>query len=352
MHATMKSMLRRAHALGLNWVSQIPFALLAMRQAPSRSTGFSSFELVYCRNVWIPLDVLYSGWREKRLVKLSIDSWIAELCERLEVMRGIATGIGLSVSKKRKTLYDRGKVDRQLKVGELVFCRIPEKNGKLEDQWEGTLVVRKLSKVNYQVKEEQGREQKRTIHINKVKLYKEREADVFALTVIAEDMGLDESKVRLKGAVGEEGRAMIEKVLEGFQEEYDVSDGYYKGGEAIITIDTDAKPISHNPYHVPKSIKENVKAAIDQLLEEDRVEPTDSPWAAEVIPIPKPDCSLHLCMDYRGIDAVTSQIQRQIPQLVDLLGKVGKAKCLSKLDVQKGFYQIILTKNHETTQHS
>ena len=126
-------MLGKAHALGLNWVSQIPFALLAMRQALSRSTGFSSFELVYCRNVWTPLDVLYSGWREKRLVKLSIDSWIAELCERLEVMRVIATGIGLSESKKRKTLYDRGKVDRQLKVGELVLCRIPEKNGKLEE---------------------------------------------------------------------------------------------------------------------------------------------------------------------------------------------------------------------------
>ena len=92
---------------------------------------------------------------------------------------------------------------------------------------------------------------------------------MYALTVIAEDMGLDEGKVRLKGAVGEEGRAMIEKVLEGFQEEYDGSDGYYKGGEAKITIDADAKPISHKLCRVPKIIKENVKAAIDQLLEED-----------------------------------------------------------------------------------
>ena len=190
--------------------------------------------------------------------------------------------------------------------------------------------MRKLSKVNYQVKEEQGRERKRTIHINNVKLYKEREADVYALTVIAEDMGLDEGKVRLKGEVGEEGRAMIEKVLEGFQEEHDELDH------------TDANPISHKPYRVPKIIKENVKATIDQLLEEDRIEPTDSPWAAPVIPIPKPDGSLCLCMDYRDINTVTPQIQCQIPQLVDLLGKVGKAKCLSKIDLQKVFYQIRL----------
>ena len=217
-------------------------------------------------------------------------------------------------AKKRKILYDRGKVDRQLKVDELVFCRIPGKNGKLEDAWEGPFrVVRKLSKVNYQVKEEQERERKRTIHINNVKIYKEREADVYALTVIAEDMVFDEGKVRLKGEVGVECRAMIEKVLEGFQEEYDGLDH------------TDAKPISHKPYCVPKSIKENVKVTIDQLLDEDRIEPTDSLWAAPVIPITKPNGSLRLCMDYRGIDAVTPQIQFQIPQLVDLLGKVGKA---------------------------
>ena len=70
MHATLESMLRKAHALGLNCVSQIPFALFAMRQAPSRRTGFSPFELVYCRNVWTPLDVLCSRWREERLAKL------------------------------------------------------------------------------------------------------------------------------------------------------------------------------------------------------------------------------------------------------------------------------------------
>ena len=75
----------------------------------------------------------------------------------IEVMRDIATGIGLSEIKKRKILYDKGKVDRQLKIGELVLCRIPGKNGKLEDAWEGPVrVVRKLSKVNNQVKEEQG----------------------------------------------------------------------------------------------------------------------------------------------------------------------------------------------------
>ena len=39
-------------------------------------------------------------------------------CERLEVMCDI---VGLSESKKRIILYDRGKVDRQLKVGELVL---------------------------------------------------------------------------------------------------------------------------------------------------------------------------------------------------------------------------------------
>ena len=46
LHATFEAMLRKATALGLDWVRQLPFAIFAIRQAPNRSTGFSPFELV------------------------------------------------------------------------------------------------------------------------------------------------------------------------------------------------------------------------------------------------------------------------------------------------------------------
>ena len=45
-------------------------------------------------------------------------------------------------------------------------------------------------------------------------------------------------------------------------------------------------------------------------------------------------------MDYRSLNAVTPQLQCQIPMLDDMLSKIGNAKFLSKMDLQKGFYQI------------
>ena len=61
LHATLKAMLGKATALGLDWVKQLPFVVFALRQAPNISTGFSPFELVYGHNVRTPLDIVYEG---------------------------------------------------------------------------------------------------------------------------------------------------------------------------------------------------------------------------------------------------------------------------------------------------
>ena len=65
---------------------------------------------------------------------------------RLELIRDIAVQKGVVESRKRKE-YDHGKVKRELKIGEKIWCRIPGKNGKnrkLEDSWEGPYIVEKM----------------------------------------------------------------------------------------------------------------------------------------------------------------------------------------------------------------
>ncbi len=60
------------------------------------------------------------------------------------------------------------------------------------------------------------------------------------------------------------------------------------------------------------------------------------------MPVPKSDGSVRLCVDYRGVNKVTAQMHYPIPNLDDLLNKVGKSIVLSKLDLCKGYYQIPL----------
>ena len=58
---------------------------------------------------------------EKALDRLHTDAWVCDLADKLEAMRDV---IGLKESEKRKQNYDRGNIERELKVGELILCRI------------------------------------------------------------------------------------------------------------------------------------------------------------------------------------------------------------------------------------
>ncbi len=198
LHATLEAMLGKARDLGLDWVQQIPFVLFALRQAPNRTTGFSPFELVYGQHVRTPLDAIYEGWRGKVGENLAVGVWVEELCERLEILRDIAVRNGLLESRKRKAYYDKGKCERVLSEGDKVLCRIPGMAAKLDDSWEGPyLVLKKLNAVNYLIGEVDGKKRNKVVHVNMVKKFKERELEVCALTVIAEDHGLDDGNVFL-----------------------------------------------------------------------------------------------------------------------------------------------------------
>ncbi len=57
-HGTLIHMLRRALSKGIDWASQIKYCLYAIRSAPNRSTGFTPYEIVLCKNARSPLDLL------------------------------------------------------------------------------------------------------------------------------------------------------------------------------------------------------------------------------------------------------------------------------------------------------
>ena len=98
-------------------------------------------------------------------------------------------------------------------MGELILCRIPWKNSKLEDAWEGPFrVERVLSKVNYTVREIEGKKRKRTIHVNCAKSYVERNVGgACALTMLADDMDLEECKVNFLGILVNKARRTLKK---------------------------------------------------------------------------------------------------------------------------------------------
>ncbi len=67
---------------------------------------------------------------------------------------------------------------------------------------------------------------------------------------------------------------------------------------------------------------------------------SDSPWAAPLVPVRKPNGKVRLCVDYRKVNSVTVREPYYIPTFDEIANMVGQAKVLSKMDLAKGFHQV------------
>ena len=339
MHGTLGAMLSKAASQKLDWVDQVPFALFALRAAPNRETGFSPFELCFGRQVRTPLDVLHQGWADTEFEKLDTQEWAYWLVARLRVWHSVLQERGDHAVKKRKESYDRKAVERSLKPGDLVLCRIPGMTPKLADSWHGPYrVLEKVNQVDYRI--EFSKKRKKVLHVNNLKLYMGREVAVKRIAIVAEDFSEDEC-VRLKMDGFCEGfeREKLPMLLEQYPDV--ISDVPGRTEVAELKIETGiCLPIASKPYRVPDKLKSEVRAEVEKLVDMGVVIESVSPWASPIVPVPKADGTLRLCIDYRKLNNVTQGDPYYMTTLEEIVERVGSSRCLSKLDLSKGFYQI------------
>ena len=72
-----------------------------------------------------------------------------------------------------------------------------------------------------------------------------------------------------------------------------------------------------------------------------------SPAGAPVIFAPKKDGTLRLCVDYRGLNAITVKNRYPIPLISELLDRLHGAKVFSKLDLLDAYYRIRIQEGDE-----
>ena len=343
MHGPLCAMLKKAAREGQDWVSQVPFALFALRAAPNRDTDFSPFELVYGRRVRTPLDVIHQGWCKEDFEDLDCGEWADWLSSKLEFWHEIMRERGVEASKRRKDEFDRKAVCRELEVGDPVLVRIPGLTAKLEESWKGPFpVTQKLNRVNYRVETSRGRTS--VLHINNLKRYFEREAEVLRLAVVAEDFGEDEANgVKLQGVCEDFDEKKWDEIREEFADVFTDVPG--RTGVCRLEIKTgDAQPIASCPHRVPDRLKEGVRMEVAKLVEMGVVVESTSPWASPIVPVSKEDGSIRLCVDYRRLNGVSQGDPYYMATLEEILERVGSSGCISKLDLSRGFYQIEVDK--------
>jgi hypothetical protein len=108
---------------------------------------------------------------------------------------------------------------------------------------------------------------------------------------------------------------------------------------------TDEIPVHTKSYRYPFVHKAEVAKQIEQMLENGIIRPSQSPWSSPIWIVPKKmDASgktkWRIVVDYRKINEKTIDDRYPLPNINDILDKLGKCQYFTTLDLASGFHQI------------
>lgn len=266
---TLKRMLQRfVNDTGKDWDRWLPFLLFAYREVPQASTGFSPFELLYGWDVQGLLDLLRKSWEGPSTSQSdrSVVQYILEMRNRLAEYQEEAKVNLREAQRKQKTWYDLNARNREFLPGQKVLLLLPSSTNKLLRKWQGPyLILRKMGPVTHEVHHPDKKKPKQTYHMNLLKAWKERSAEVpesrgskvlMVLPVNLEEEPETGPKVLAEAAtpvlihLPPEQASQLLKVFHKTPSLFAASPGKTTLVEHVIRL-KDGRPIRQRPYRVP-----------------------------------------------------------------------------------------------------
>jgi hypothetical protein len=110
--------------------------------------------------------------------------------------------------------------------------------------------------------------------------------------------------------------------------------------EFKIELQPGTAPIAKAPYKMSPVEMKELKIQLQGLLHKGYIHPSTSPWGYSVLFVDKKVKELHLCVDYRPLNAVTIKNKYPLPCIDILFDQLARAQVFSKIDLCFGYHQI------------
>ncbi|GBG77092.1 hypothetical protein CBR_g23418 [Chara braunii] len=103
-------------------------------------------------------------------------------------------------------------------------------------------------------------------------------------------------------------------------------------------------------YRMSSAELDELRQQFKDLIEKGWIRPSVSPYESPVLFVPKKGGTLRMCIDYRGLNAITEKNAEPLPRIDDLLDRVQGCRYFSKIDLKPGYHQnaIRLEDQHKT----
>ena len=115
--------------------------------------------------------------------------------------------------------------------------------------------------------------------------------------------------------------------------------------EHHINLENDTPVIYIPAYRLTQRHKEEVSRTVDEMLAENIIEPSKSPYNFPLLAVPKKDRTWRIVVDFRRLNAHTIPDRYPVPVIEDLFSSIGSNKIFTSLDLLRGFLQVPLAES-------
>lgn len=99
---------------------------------------------------------------------------------------------------------------------------------------------------------------------------------------------------------------------------------------------------------LPRMRWDAIDKEINEMLALGVIILSHSEWRSPIVVlVPKPDGSMHFCVEFQEVNKVAKFDAYPIPRIYVLLDRQGSAKILSALDLTKGYWQVPVAKQDQ-----
>lgn len=111
-------------------------------------------------------------------------------------------------------------------------------------------------------------------------------------------------------------------------------------GHLEIRLKNPDKFVERRPYRLSQVEREKVKEIIKELIENDIVQESKSPYSSPIILVKKKNGDDRMCVDYRELNANTVRDHYPLPLIADQIDQLAGGQYYTTLDMASGFHQI------------